>query len=196
MISIAITGGIGSGKSFVSNLLMKEGIPIYNTDDEAKRLMVTDEGIRQDLIALLGEKAYQDGALNKPLLASYLFSDAGNAARINAIVHPRVKADFHRWVQAHRDCGIVGMECAILFEAGFEDAVDVVVMVYAPESLRVERAMLRDHATEAQIRARIAAQMNDEDKRDRSDYVVYTDGSLPVDAQLTALIKQIKLENM
>ena len=88
MISIAITGGIGSGKSFVSNLLMKEGIPIYNTDDEAKRLMVTDEGIRQDLIALLGEEAYLDGALNKPLLASYLFSDAGNAARINAIVHP------------------------------------------------------------------------------------------------------------
>ena len=70
MISIAITGGIGSGKSFVSNLLMKEGIPIYNTDDEAKRLMVTDEGIRQDLIALLGEKAYQDGALNKPLLVT------------------------------------------------------------------------------------------------------------------------------
>ena len=100
MISIAITGGIGSGKSFVSNLLMKEGIPIYNTDDEAKRLMVTDEGIRQDLIALLGEEAYLDGALNKPLLASYLFSDAGNAARINAIVHPRVKADFHRWLEA------------------------------------------------------------------------------------------------
>ena len=196
MISIAITGGIGSGKSFVSNLLMKQGIPIYNTDDEAKRLMVADAGIRQDLIALLGEEAYQDGALNKPLLASYLFSDAGNAARINAIVHPRVKADFHRWVKAHSDCEIVGMECAILFEAGFEDAVDAVVMVYAPESLRVERAMLRDHATEAQIRARIAAQMNDEDKRDRSDYVVYTDGSLPVDAQLTALIKQIKLENM
>ena len=196
MISIAITGGIGSGKSFVSNLLMKEGIPIYNTDDEAKRLMVTDAGIRQDLIALLGEEAYQDGALNKPLLASYLFSDAGNAARINGIVHPRVKADFHRWVKAHRDCEIVGMECAILFEAGFEDAVDAVVMVYAPESLRVERAMLRDQATEAQIRARIAAQMNDEDKRNRSDYVVYTDGSLPVDAQLAALIKQIKLENM
>ena len=196
MISIAITGGIGSGKSFVSNLLMKQGIPIYNTDDEAKRLMVADAGIRQDLIALLGEEAYQDGALNKPLLASYLFSDAGNAARINAIVHPRVKADFHRWVKAHPDCEIVGMECAILFEAGFEDAVDAVVMVYAPESLRVERAMLRDHATEAQIRARIAAQMNDEDKRDRSDYVVYTDGSLPVDVQLTALIKQIKLENM
>ena len=196
MTSIAITGGIGSGKSFVSNLLMKQGIPIYNTDDEAKRLMVTDAGIRQDLIALVGEEAYQDGALNKPLLASYLFSDAGNAARINGIVHPRVKADFHRWVQANSDCEIVGMECAILFEAGFEDAVDAVVMVYAPESLRVERAMFRDQATEAQIRARIAAQMNDEDKRDRSDYVVYTDGSLPVDVQLAALIKQIKLENM
>ena len=196
MISIAITGGIGSGKTYVSNMFQERGVPIYNADTEAKRLMVQDEVIRKELIALVGEEVYQGTELNKPLLASYLFSDAGNAARINAIVHPRVKADFHRWVQAHRDCEIVGMECAILFEAGFEDAVDAVVMVYAPESLRVERAMFRDQATEAQIRARIAAQMNDEDKRDRSDYVVYTDGSLPVDAQLAALIKQIKLENM
>ena len=196
MTSIAITGGIGSGKSYVSVLLQDAGIPVYNTDNEAKRLMLSDEGIRQDLIALLGEGVYTDGALNKPMLASYLFAGPENAARINAIVHPRVKADFRRWMEEHEGQEIVGLECAILFEAGFEDAVDAVVMVYAPESLRVERAMLRDHATEAQIRARIAAQMDDEAKRERSDYVVYTDGSLPVDAQLTALIKQIKLENM
>ena len=195
MISIAITGGIGSGKSFVSNLLMKEGIPIYNTDDEAKRLMVTDEGIRQDLIALLGEEVYVEGTLNKSLLASYLFADAENAARINGIVHPRVKLDFCRWLEQHTDKEIVGMECAILFEAGFDDAVDAVVMVYAPEALRVERAMKRDHATEAQIRARIAAQLDDEEKRKRADYVIYTDGSIPLDSQLSTLIAQLKLEN-
>lgn len=195
MISIAITGGIGSGKSYISNILQEYGIPIYNTDDEAKRLMVSDEGIRRDLIALLGEEVYVEGTLNKSLLASYLFADAENAARINGIVHPRVKLDFCRWLEQHTDKEIVGMECAILFEAGFDDAVDAVVMVYAPEALRVERAMKRDHATEAQIRARIAAQLDDEEKRKRADYVIYTDGSIPLDSQLSTLIAQLKLEN-
>ena len=195
MISIAITGGIGSGKSYISNILQEYGIPIYNTDDEAKRLMVSDEGIRRDLVALLGEDVYVEGTLNKSLLASYLFADAENAARINGIVHPRVKMDFCRWLEQHADKEIVGMECAILFEAGFDDAVDSVVMVYAPENLRVERAVKRDHATEAQIRARIAAQLDDEEKRKRADYVIYTDGSIPLDSQLSTLIAQLKLEN-
>ena len=195
MISIAITGGIGSGKSYISNILQEYGIPIYNTDDEAKRLMVSDEGIRRDLVALLGEEVYVEGTLNKSLLASYLFADPENAARINGIVHPRVKMDFCRWLEQHADKEIVGMECAILFEAGFDDAVDSVVMVYAPEDLRVERAMKRDHATEAQIRARIAAQLDDEEKCKRADYVIYTDGSIPLDSQLSTLIAQLKLEN-
>ena len=195
MISIAITGGIGSGKSYISNILQEYGIPIYNTDDEAKRLMVSDEDIRCDLVTLLGEEVYVEGTLNKSLLASYLFADPENAARINGIVHPRVKMDFCRWLEQHVDKEIVGMECAILYEAGFDDAVDSVVMVYAPEDLRVERAMKRDHATEAQIRARIAAQLDDEEKRKRADHVIYTDGSIPLDSQLSTLIAQLKLEN-
>ena len=192
MISIAVTGGIGSGKTFVSNLLKERGIPIYNSDDEAKRLMLSDDGIRRDLVALLGKDVYRDGVLNKPLLASYLFSDAGNAARINAIVHPRVKADFQRWLSEHQNVEIAGMECAILYEAGFQDAVDCVLMVYAPEALRIERAMKRDGATEKQIRGRIAAQMDDEEKRLRADFVVYTDGSIPLEEQLSELMKQLK----
>ena len=192
MTSIAITGGIGSGKSYVSALLQAAGIPVYNTDNEAKRLMLSDEGIRQDLITLLGEGVYTDGTLNKPMLASYLFAGPENAARINAIVHPRVKADFRRWMEEHEGQEIVGLECAILFEAGFEDAVDAVVTVYAPEALRVERAMKRDGATEAQIRARIAAQMDDEEKCRLSDYIIYNDGSISLENQLSALVAQLK----
>ena len=146
----------------------------------------------QKLVEIMGEEAYQGDALNKPLLASYLFADADNAARINAIVHPRVKADFHRWLSEHQDAEIAGLECAILYEAGFEDTVNKVVMVYAPESLRIERAMKRDNATEAQIRARIAAQMDDEEKCSRADYVIYTDGRIPLEEQLCDLIKHIK----
>ena len=192
MTSIAITGGIGSGKSYVSVLLQAAGIPVYNTDNEAKRLMLSDEGIRQDLIALLGEGVYTDGTLNKPMLASYLFAGPENAARINAIVHPRVKADFRRWMEEHEGQEIVGLECAILFEAGFADTVDAVVTVYAPESLRIERAMKRDGATEAQIRARIAAQMDDEEKCRLSDYIIYNDGSISLENQLSALVAQLK----
>ena len=192
MTSIAITGGIGSGKSYVSVLLQAAGIPVYNTDNEAKRLMLSDEGIRQDLIALLGEGVYTDGALNKPMLASYLFAGPENAARINAIVHPRVKADFRRWMEEQEGQEIVGLECAILFEAGFADTVDAVVTVYAPEALRVERAMKRDGATEAQIRARIAAQMDDEEKCRLSDYIIYNDGSISLENQLSALVAQLK----
>ena len=192
MISIAITGGIGSGKTFVSNLLQERGIPVYNADDEAKRLMLSDEGIRRDLIDLLGKEVYLDDSLNKPLLASYLFADAGNAARINGIVHPRVKEDFLRWLDTHRNKEIAGLECAILYEAGFEDTVDTVVMVYAPESLRIERAMKRDNATEQQIRACIAAQMDDEEKRRKARFVICTDGNIPVEEQVTALVTQIK----
>ena len=192
MTSIAITGGIGSGKSYVSVLLQAAGIPVYNTDNEAKRLMLSDEGIRQDLIALLGEGVYTDGTLNKPMLASYLFAGPENAARVNAIVHPRVKADFRRWMEEQEGQEIVGLECAILFEAGFADTVDAVVTVYAPEALRVERAMKRDGATEAQIRARIAAQMDEEEKCRLSDYIIYNDGSISLENQLSALVAQLK----
>lgn len=194
MISIAITGGIGSGKSYVSNLLKERGIPIYNADDEAKRLMLTNEDIRRDLIALLGDSVYENGVLNKPILASYLFADANNAARINRIVHPRVKADFRRWLEERRDVQIAGLECAILFEAGFENTVDSVVMVYAPETIRIKRAMMRDSATEAQIRARIALQMNDEEKCRQSDFVIVNDGISSLEPQLTNLITQLKNE--
>lgn len=193
MISIAITGGIGSGKSYVSNLLEERDIPIYNADNESKRLTVSDEEIRKGLVALVGEQVYfDDGTLNKSLLAAYLFASSEHATQVNAIIHPRVKADFRRWLEEHTDCEIVGLESAILYESGFDDVVDAVVAVYAPESLRLERAMKRDGATEAQIRARMSAQMNEEEKRNKADYVVLNDGSACLQKQLDALIYQIK----
>ena len=192
MISVAITGGIGSGKSFVSAMLEQRGVLVYNADNEAKRLTASDIEIRKGLIALLGEEVYADGELNKPVLASYLFSSFENAARVNAIIHPRVKEDFKRWLGEQVDKEIVAFESAILFEAGFEDTVDTVLMVFAPRELRLERAMKRDKATREQIEARMSAQMDDEEKCRRADFVVYNDGSLPLDEQLTSFINQLK----
>ena len=97
-IRIGITGGIGSGKSVVSHLLELLGVPVYISDTETRALMVGDEQIRSGLVSLLGEEVYGPDGLNKPLLASYIFGDPAHAAKVNALVHPRVKEDFRRWV--------------------------------------------------------------------------------------------------
>ncbi|OUN80623.1 dephospho-CoA kinase [Bacteroides sp. An51A] len=196
MVKIGITGGIGSGKSYVSRLLTEHyGIPVYNTDSEAKRLMLSDEGIRRRLTALLGKEVYKsDGTLNKPLLANYLFADSCHAGQINAIVHPQVKADFLKWADRQTGCEVVALESAILFESGFDNIVDKVVMVYAPVELRIRRVMLRDSTTEEKIRQRIVAQMDDKAKQDRSDFIIFNDGSRPLNLQLDDL--QETLEKM
>lgn len=192
MIKFAITGGIGSGKSYVSSLLEERGIPIYNADLESKRLTVQDGGIRKELVALLGEDIYQGATLNKPLLASYLFANSDNAVKVNSIIHPRVKDDFRRWVESQKDVPLVGLESAILYESGFDDVVDQVVMVYAPEAVRLQRAMKRDNATEEQVRARMSAQMDDEEKRSKADFVLMNDGIMPLDVQLDDLVWFLK----
>ena len=192
MICIAITGGIGSGKSYVSALLEKAGIPVYNADNESKRLTTENAEIRSGLVNLLGEEVYVEGVLNKPMLASYLFANAENAARVNAIIHPCVKKDFKQWMEMHAESELVALESAILYESGFDDVVDTVVVVYAPKELRLKRAMLRDAASREQIEARMNAQMDDEEKCRKADFVVYNDGTLPLEEQLTSVINQIK----
>ena len=190
MIKLGITGGIGSGKSYIAHLLEKKGIPVYDTDQEAKRLTVTHPRIREELSTLLGKEVYQvDGTLNKPLVASYLFSSPEHAGQINGIIHPRVYEDFQLWANRQAEVGaaVVMMESAILFESGFYKAVDYVVMVYAPLELRIKRAMRRDSASEEQIRVRIAAQMDEEEKKRRADYVIFNDEEMPFESQLTAL---------
>lgn len=192
MICIAITGGIGSGKSYVSALLEKAGIPVYNADNESKRLTTENAEIRCGLVNLLGEEVYAEGVLNKHMLASYLFANAENAARVNAIIHPCVKKDFKQWMEMHAESELVALESAILYESGFDDVVDTVVVVYAPKELRLKRAMLRDAASREQIEARMNAQMDDEEKCRKADFVVYNDGTLPLEEQLTSVINQIK----
>ena len=192
MICVAITGGIGSGKSYVSAMLEERGIPVYNADTESKQLTLSNAKIRNKLIALLGEEVYANGELNKPMLASYLFASAENAVRINGIIHPVVKEDFKCWLTNHAEKDITAFESAILYEAGFEDTVDAVLMVFAPRELRLERAMKRDKVTREQIEVRMDAQMSEEEKCRRADFVVYNDGTLPLDEQLTSVINLLK----
>ena len=189
MVRFGVTGGIGSGKSYVLRLLTERGIPVYDSDSEAKRLMLVDAGIREGLTGLLGNDVYlPDGELNKPLISAYLFASVQNAERINAIVHPRVKASFNRWASEQK-APIVALESAILYESGFEDVVDFVVTVCAPIEVRMHRVQERDGATEAQVRKRMAAQMDDEEKCKRSDFVILNDGNKPLDIQIDDLLQ-------
>lgn len=187
-IRIGITGGIGSGKSVVSKILSLLNIPIYLSDDEAKRLTATDETIRRELTDLLGDELYQGGMLNKQKLANFLFASADNAEKINAIIHPQVKQDFRRWCTRHSALQFVAMESAILFESGFDSEVDVVVMVYAPQEVRIQRAMMRDAASRKQIEQRIQNQMDDEAKRAKADYTIINDDKTPLIPQVFRLL--------
>ena len=193
MRRIGITGGIGSGKSVVSRLLRIMGYSVYDTDSEAKRLMESSLEVVQKLSECFGRDIYHNGRLNWGLLSSRVFGKSDKIVLLNSIVHPVVRFDFYRWSESLNE-EICFVESAILYEAGFQDTVDAVIMVYAPVELRIQRAMYRDGASEEQVRARIAAQMDDEEKRRRADFTVVNDGVQLLIPQLNRIVEQLKTE--
>lgn len=171
MYKVGITGGIGSGKSTVCDILRELDVAVYNSDVRAKELMTESVSLRQALVERFGEEVYNAEGLNRAYLAQRVFGSASELEALNAIVHPAVMADFDAWAEAQQGNYVV-LESAILFEAQLENRVDVVVSVMAPESLRVERAMQRDGASREQIVARIKSQMSDDERSDRSKYAI------------------------
>lgn len=192
MIKLGITGGIGSGKSTVSTLLTLLGIPVYIADKESKRLTETSVVIKEQLIALFGEDLYQDGILNKALLASYIFSDKEKLEKVNKIIHPVVGNDFNEWVELNKTFEIVAQEAAILFESGFDKLVDKVVVVYTPLEMRISRTMQRDGVSREKVLERIENQMSDEKKVELSDFVIVNDGTISLIEQVLEIINKLK----
>ena len=171
MYKVAITGGIGSGKSKVVELLAQRGVAAYDSDSRAKALMASSPELREQIIECFVSEAYDGEAVNRRYLAERVFNDKEALAKLNAIVHPAVMADFERWAEGEEGNYVV-MESAILFEAGLEGSFDATVSVMAPEELRLERAMKRDGATEEQIRERMRNQLSDEERCDRSTFAI------------------------
>lgn len=193
-IKLGITGGIASGKSVVCDILRVMGFPIYCSDDRAKELMKTDATIRYDLISLLGKNVYNtDGKLNRKMLADYIFAHKDQANQVNAIVHPRVKDDFFKWALQYRELPIVGIESAILIEAGFLDAVDQSLLVYAPKELRIKRAMQRDNFSQELVEHRINAQISDSKKLDLVDFLINNDDKTLLLPQVENLVQELTL---
>lgn len=187
MKRIGITGGIGSGKSVVSNLLRVMGYPVYDTDTEARRLMNSQFELKAQLIEAFGADIYAGGVLNRSLLASRTFGNPKQIARLNAIVHPAVQHDFERWVFERRETtGFV--ESAILYESHFDRLVDEVWLVTAPEALRIERVQQRSGLSVSEIRRRIAAQMSEEEKSRRATHIINNDDSKSLIATVLSLL--------
>lgn len=188
---LGITGGIGSGKSVVAQCLYNMDIPIYNTDNEAKRLNNTHPAIRKALKKLVGEKVYtEEGYLNKPLLASYLFEDEQHTKLVNAIIHPYVEEDFLQWKQ-RQESPWVAIESAILYESGFDHLTDKVIAVYAPQEVKIKRASKRDHTSADAIRQRMERQMPDEEKRARAAYTIINDDKHPILPQILDILANL-----
>ncbi len=171
MYKVGLTGGIGSGKSKVAEFLRYREVAIYDSDSRAKELMMSNEALREALIAEFGQECYTADGINRAWLAQRVFNNEAELAKLNAIVHPAVMRDFAAWAEAQEGNYVV-LESAILLEAGLENHVDVVVAVMAPKELRLERAMLRDGAKREQIEERMRNQMSDEERTDRAKYAI------------------------
>ena len=171
MYKVGLTGGIGSGKSKVAEFLRDREVAIYDSDSRAKELMMSNEALREALIAEFGQECYTADGINRAWLAQRVFNNEAELAKLNAIVHPAVMRDFAEWAEVQEGNYVV-LESAILLEAGLESHVDVVVAVMAPKELRLERAMLRDGASREQIEERMRNQMSDEERTDRAKYAI------------------------
>jgi len=190
-ITIGVTGGIGSGKSYICRIISSLGFPVYNCDAEAKKLMNTNKHIINSLKLLIGENSYDSkGNLNKPIIAQFLFANEENAHKINSVVHPVVKEDFRSWASS-QNADLIFMESAILFESGFNDVVDNVITITAPPETRIERTIRRDNTTREQVIARMNQQMQDEERVRLSDYIICNNTNDNVEQQIKTIIETL-----
>jgi len=185
-LKIGITGGIGSGKTYICRLFEALGIPVYNADEEAKRLMNTDIRIKEKLIAQFGESTYKDGLLDRAFLANMVFSDKDKLELLNGIVHPIVIQEAKDW--AERQTTRYSLkEAALLFESGSYKELDYTILVTAPMDIRIQRVIERDGATEQQVQERMNKQLSDEEKLQLADFVIVNDGITPLLPQVWTL---------
>lgn len=185
-LQIGITGGIGTGKSLVCKIFHVLGVPAYDADSRAKKLMTTDGILIGQIQKEFGTLSYDArGVLNREYLSATVFNDEAKLKRLNKLVHPRVGEDYERWVAEQGDVKYVLKEAALLFEAGSYQVLDKIIVVTAPETLRIQRVLSRDpHRSLEQIKEIISNQMEETEKVKRADYVIVND-------EATLLIPQV-----
>ncbi|MDZ4698226.1 MAG: dephospho-CoA kinase [Rhodothermales bacterium] len=181
MKSLGVTGGIGSGKTTVCRMLEGMGAEVFYADAEARRLMNDDAELRKELVAAFGERVYDAaGRLDRAYLAREVFGDSERLARLNGLVHPRVRRALQerKAGAAHRGAPLLVYEAALIYETGGERYVDAVAVVQAPVALRIERVTTRDGVEAHQVEARMQHQLPPETLRERADFLIENDGDL------------------
>ncbi|OYU95169.1 MAG: dephospho-CoA kinase [Bacteroidetes bacterium B1(2017)] len=172
MIKVGITGNIGSGKSTVARIFSILGIPIYDADTRAKAVMIENQSLVQSIKELIGEDSYaSDGSLNRAIISQKVFSNSTLLQGLNALVHPAVFKDFDDWV-LRQDSPYVLKEAALLIESGSYKTLDKLIVVSAPEEIRLKRSIERDASNEAAIRDRMKNQMPEEEKLKMAHFCV------------------------
>lgn len=193
MIKVGITGGIGSGKSVVSEIFRLHNIPVFDADTEAKNLNDSSPVIKSQLIHHFGNDIYENDRLNRKRFADLIFSNERNLEIANSIIHPEVANCFIQWCNNLKNNHIVAIEAALLIEAGFNKIVDKVITVYAPEELRIERVMKRDHTDKDKVEARIHNQLPENERIKFSDFVIYNDNRQSLVSQVSKVIDRLTI---
>jgi dephospho-CoA kinase len=178
MVKVGLTGGIGSGKTTVSNFLLEYGIPVYNSDSQGKKLMNTNLELINDIVNIFGESVYNNGILNTNLLSSIVFSDPEKIKQLNNLVHPKVAEDFNQWVGKNNNQPILIKEAAILIESGAYLNMDKIILVISKKSNRINRVSKRDSSDLESIEKRINFQLTDDEKIQYADYIIENNSSL------------------
>ncbi len=192
-LRIGITGNIGSGKTTVCQIFATLGIPIYYADPAARRLMETDPALIRAITKLLGPRAYNpDGSLDRAYVAKQIFGNERLLRPLNNLVHPAVGRDGLRWHRAQSGVPYTLYEAALIYESSGDRAMDAVIVVRAPEAIRVRRVMERDGVSEADVRARMARQWPEARKVDQADFVIDNDGEHALVPQVLAIHRTLK----
>lgn len=174
MLRIGLTGGIGSGKTTVARIFNVLGIPVYSSDDAAKRLMVEDEELKNKIINSFGNEAYKNGELDRKYLSQIVFNDPEKIELLNSFVHPATIKDATVWMEKQHAPYII-KEAALIFESGSNQFLDFVIGVKSPLNLRMERTMKRNNVTAAEVEARMKLQMDEEEKMNLCDFIIVND---------------------
>jgi len=192
-IQVGITGGIGSGKSLVSRIFHCLGIPVYDADSRAKNLMTTDGILISQIKKEFGALSYYEGgSLNRSFISNVVFKDPDKLNVLNSLVHPRVGEDYEKWVHANRSYRYLLKEAALLFESKSWQRLDKIIVVQAPEQLRIQRVQKRDtHRSEIQIREIMKSQMPDEEKLKKANYIIVNDETKMVIPQVLRIHEQL-----
>lgn len=175
MLSVGITGGIGSGKSTVCRVFAVLGVPVFHADAESKRALQEDPDARDAVIRAFGTSIYPDGNLDRNALAARVFNDGDELAKLNAIAHPAVRSRFARWRDGQTGPYVL-LEAALLVDTGWYTGLDRTILVSAPEDLRIERVMARDGVPRDAVQARILNQITEDQRLAAADEVILNDG--------------------